>query len=566
VISFPVIWLQIKGGGNPLSTIVSVLALLLGSLAVLSTLSKTHQYLIKWQGPPLWSRERGVGLTGVYEGVQRNFYLFANLVVLMALAAILSIWSYSCITGSFVNHSPDFAGLSFAFRSINPGTGISPLDPVLLLLLGWYIWALMQTKRLRFSENARPKLPKKLPDAGAGRLFLSDDDLARCQSPVDSCLYNSITCLMITRQIFRRLLCFRSPGRYAGPGPDIAITLVVYFGAAIIALFARIRYIDHFVWNTGGILPSPYEVLFVTLLSTLVAVCFAGLIRMLVIWNALRRGVLERLESLPIRFAFSRLKGMGWMTMLRQGGLEQQWRDISRSIEAMSHLSHQPDLPLTQRLDLQSYCEALMSDVAQFRARIANPAAMRARPDYEWLARVEEKIAEFSQFLLSSILIPYWRDERTGPVESKENGAVTDSLPPARILAAEEFLAIRYISLITAVLANLRYLMTFISVSFVLAFLAWNSSSFQPHELLDWSFTILLMILGTGVISVFAQMHRNTILSRITDTKANELGWDFYFRIVSFGALPVLTWLAYQFPDFGNMIYRFIEPVVPVVK
>jgi hypothetical protein len=108
--------------------------------------------------------------------------------------------------------------------------------------------------------------------------------------------------------------------------------------------------------------------------------------------------------------------------------------------------------------------------------------------------------------------------------------------------------------------------MTFISVSFVLAFLAWNSSSFQPHELLDWSFTILLMILGTGVISVFAQMHRNTILSRITDTKANELGWDFYFRIVSFGALPVLTWLAYQFPDFGNMIYRFIEPVVPVVK
>jgi hypothetical protein len=84
--------------------------------------------------------------------------------------------------------------------------------------------------------------------------------------------------------------------------------------------------------------------------------------------------------------------------------------------------------------------------------------------------------------------------------------------------------------------------------------------------LLDWSFTVLLAILGLGVIAVFAQMHRNTILSRITDTNANQLGWDFYFRIVSFGALPVLTWLAYQFPDFGTKIYRFIEPAVPVIK
>jgi hypothetical protein len=97
-------------------------------------------------------------------------------------------------------------------------------------------------------------------------------------------------------------------------------------------------------------------------------------------------------------------------------------------------------------------------------------------------------------------------------------------------------------------------------------FWRWNCSSFQPRKLLDWCFTFFLAILGGGVIAVFAQMHRNAILSRITDTRANELGSDFYFRVVSFGALPVITWLAYQFPDFGNMIYRFIEPVVPVIK
>jgi hypothetical protein len=137
---------------------------------------------------------------------------------------------------------------------------------------------------------------------------------------------------------------------------------------------------------------------------------------------------------------------------------------------------------------------------------------------------------------------------------------------PAQILVAEEFLAIRYVSLICAVLANLRCLMIFISASFVLAVMAWNSYPFQPRPTLDWLFTGLLACLGAGIIWVFAQMHRNPILSRITDTKANELGWDFYLRVASFGALPVLAWLAYQFPDIGAVIYRFLQPGVPVVK
>jgi hypothetical protein len=61
-------------------------------------------------------------------------------------------------------------------------------------------------------------------------------------------------------------------------------------------------------------------------------------------------------------------------------------------------------------------------------------------------------------------------------------------------------------------------------------------------------------------------MHRNAILSRITETRPNELGWDFYFRVLAFGALPVLTWLAYQFPDIGNLVSKFLQPGVPVMK
>ena len=62
------------------------------------------------------------------------------------------------------------------------------------------------------------------------------------------------------------------------------------------------------------------------------------------------------------------------------------------------------------------------------------------------------------------------------------------------------------------------------------------------------------------MVWVFAQMHRNAILSRVTDTKENELGFDFYLRAASFGALAMLTWLASQFPDVAATVYRFIAP------
>jgi len=49
-------------------------------------------------------------------------------------------------------------------------------------------------------------------------------------------------------------------------------------------------------------------------------------------------------------------------------------------------------------------------------------------------------------------------------------------------------------------------------------------------------------------------MRRDPILSRITDKKPNEQGWDFYLRVASFGAVPVLTWLAYCYPAIGSVL------------
>jgi hypothetical protein len=121
-------------------------------------------------------------------------------------------------------------------------------------------------------------------------------------------------------------------------------------------------------------------------------------------------------------------------------------------------------------------------------------------------AALERALAHFGEQLLDHVLIPYWSKERTGFVESAtlleessgdkkektDNKAAALDLrkdDPPFIQAAEEFVAIRYVSLIRAVLVNLRYLMFFIGLTFILTITAWNAYPFQPRQVIDWLFT-----------------------------------------------------------------------------
>jgi hypothetical protein len=607
-VALPAISLSIWVHFNPASTIGSGLVLGFGILAGSVTFRKTQGYLgwIKSEEGPLKGQARFLYL---YHRLRVNVFPVLSLVAKTMLLALLLLWAYLCFTGS-TGFRPDpylnLVGLSFSYRCINPGSGVSPVVPVLLLLFIWYLWAFYQTWRLRFSDTGRPRLPGRVADGLDNLFFVSDEALSSVDSSRDCFLYENITCLLITRQILKRLWKFRDQGnastKVEGNAPAeadprhqdddrIDIFLILFYGVSLIlfSLFARIRGVDHFLWSTGVWLSSPYEVLIAALFFPLIVMGLAGWMRMILIWISLKQGLLERLENQPIRFAFSRLKVMGWMTMLRHGGIQEQWRDMARSLESMRQMLHQSDL--TTNADMRELEATNTNLLEQIRLLLAQPEGRRqpGQHDHDFMMRIEVEFAAFSQKLLTMILIPYWKTERIGMVASQEieelpikarcseTEAERHILPmelhagpslevPRRILLAEEFLAIRYISLVRAVLSNMRHLMMFVSASFVLAMVAWNSYPFQPRQWVDWLFTGFLFFLGSGVIWVFAQMHRNPILSRITDTKANELGWDFYLRIASYGALPVIAWLTYQFPDIGSVVSKFLQPGVPVIK
>jgi hypothetical protein len=128
--------------------------------------------------------------------------------------------------------------------------------------------------------------------------------------------------------------------------------------------------------------------------------------------------------------------------------------------------------------------------------------------------RIEQGYAEFCRLLLDGFLTPHWDQERTGqveeislPKEEKDKSKEQKPCEPSFVQLAEELIVIRYVALIRAVLINIR-----------------------------------------------------------SDTTINELGWEFYLRIATFGAVPVLTWLAYQFPEIGGSLYKIIQPGLQVVK
>jgi hypothetical protein len=591
------------------------------TVAVIATVRKTWGYWGRQGVPAGTSVVENQELTDIEKNMHNEsvFYpIFNATAVVTAIVIPVTWWCLSSDPCSSGENGHRLVGLFFAYRCLYPVSGVSPMVPVLLVLATWYIWAALQTRRLQFAENVRPVLPARSRLNSMRLMYVSDESLSDCAHPIDHCLYENIECLLITRQLIRR--------QWTNGDSYLNWAMAVLYAGLFVCFifFVKTEGVAHFL-HAGAI--QPYEVLVRGLFFPLLIVSIAGGIRMMVIWSSFRWGLLEPLERSPLRFAFSRLTNVGWMTMLRQGGMFEHWRDLARSRESMQELVRQNSLwhqdDGTESCARKQVKEVyggfrrhiallLSSGVGKVDGSDATANGAGGREDRKelracleaCLERVEDVVepkeetfrftgrdvprdstrmalfhaieldcARFAEILLHCVLAPYWITQRHCLVEAEsaapsgfEDEAEPRPIPKQpeetqgleKIHLAEEYVAIRYVSLIRAVMINLRLLMTFVSVSFVLTLLAWNSYPFQPKQWVDWTFTILLFGFGTGVVWVLAQMYRSPILSRITGTKLNELGGEFFWRIVTYGAVPVLTWVGSQFPAIGNLVSKLL--------
>src|SRR5205814_10082842 len=70
-----------------------------------------------------------------------------------------------------------------------------------------------------------------------------------------------------------------------------------------------------------------------------------------------------------------------------------------------------------------------------------------------------------------------------------------------------------------------------------------------------------------GIVGIiYAQMHRDATLSLLTDTKAGELGRDFWLRITAFAAVPLLSLVLAQFPDVSAFLFSWLQPAMQALN
>ena len=595
VVSYPIFPVLNVAIPNPAAAWFGRATILAGMVALVYSFWKTSSYAVT----------RDAASNRKFPSNPPDLYLLlVHGIAFVAMIGIPLLWIWAC-----EENNVRYVGLFFSYRCLNPLSGVSPLLPVLLLLFGWYGWSIVQTRRLRFSEQTRPRIPGGNEQGNA--FYVSDESLTSGTGGTDLPLYENITSLFITPY----LICRLTNGKLKN-WQVWAVLGVVYGSLILLCLFVlhpecmeRLLGGPKIVWTT------PFEWLVELLFFPLLLIALTGLLRMVVIWGTLRRQLLRRLEFFPIRFAFGRMSTVGWISMMRQSDLLERNREMARSMESMRQLAHNGEiresLGKNDAGELNGAYGRMVGHLADLRQSISNKGVciIDATDDADRLAAVafrqdgdiperkfedklrlmyylEDDFAFYAQQLLKFVLMPYWQNQRMESVESEErettharqvvlgktegselalhSGLIKE--PPLHICLAEEFVAIRYVSVIRAVLVNIRHLMAFVSFAWVLSMIAWNSYPFRPREAINLIFTLLFVLLGFGAVWVFSQMYRDVLLSRITRTEGNELGSEFYIRVAMFGAIPLLTWLAYHFPAVGAAVLKYLQPGIEAVK
>jgi hypothetical protein len=465
-------------------------------------------------------------------------------------------------------------GLTSA-RSVRLTSGISPLLPILLLMLGglWGAWYSLSGASL--VGHRCPILPRY----SYRNEF--QDVIAKALHP-----------LLEENQLALRK--FLDP-TYVDPA-SVMISVLVLLVCGNLAGIAPFRTLE----GRG------YEVTLAILVALLLVFLVAGIIRMAGMWGHLRR-LLQALNLFRLGSGFKALNGFSWAPLWRLGpgdGLvlrklvRQQVETVTKieelkllgspdfSEELKTHKQHVLEAwwqaeEHSTHLDTMSMLLAPIHWFSQIREQGKREThllgvylklrVMLARVTFQALAyafthngsgdNVEEGGSSdqaVAKAILPLQLLPATEQEKQ---EAREKADLAERLQVCR-----ELIASLYTNFIIVVLIRIRTLIVSVAGLYIFLLLALSIYPFQPRLGIRLSLMVLLGAIVGVVGKVYAQMHRDTILSYITDTRPGELGSDFWVRILAFVALPLTSLLASQFPEISSSLMTWLEPAMKALK
>ena len=163
---------------------------------------------------------------------------------------------------------------------------------------------------------------------------------------------------------------------------------------------------------------------------------------------------------------------------------------------------------------------------------------------------------------------PHWSTSRTWRslvhTAAQLSGQPGTKVPAERTALREMCTAI----VIRDAIARLWHNLVFVIGGVLFVFCSHTMFPFQIQQQLSEVGWIYVAVTFGAILVVLTQMKRNDILRRLTSPDPTErAGWDssFVWRVAVFALLPLLTLFTAQFPDIGQVLVRWIDPVRQVL-
>ncbi|GAC1639883.1 MAG: hypothetical protein NVS9B14_21210 [Candidatus Acidiferrum sp.] len=452
-------------------------------------------------------------------------------------------------------------------RILHFGSGVSPVLPVLLLATAFYWWFWLSLRGISLVDLRRPRLPRpeELPEDSYRISDAEAESLRQTAYPLST-------------------------------SPAQALPLV----ALAVVMFTVLDY-GHPVQTIEG---RAYDWGFTALLTFLTWIFLGALLKLVRTWLETQQ-ILAALDRKPIREAFSRLKGFSWKPIWNPGGstLRESYRVLSRALENLERLHlalhsgaqgeclakddpiHKSIVDALQKRDKISSDYHRLIGMSPQNGPVKNNGVTK-KLSFFWrslliwkhdtkrqatldciilsVEDLQRSIAAAAGALIRELLADSWKNSAN--LVASDDPREKKDIPSLCTLLAEEYVALVYVNFLVSALLRMRTLIYCGVGMYVLLLCSVNVYPFEPHPILQGISIAMLFVLGLTVGYVYSQMHRDAILSRLTDTSAGELGWDFWLKFASAGAIPVFSLLASQFPAFNNILFSWLEPALQALK
>lgn len=456
------------------------------------------------------------------------------------------------------------------WRSMNLTSAVSPLVPFLALTLGLYIWFWYSLHGLALFGPDRPRLPHRadliinVPSKGPHG---KDEQL-------DVLPMFSWECAAEPAEAVATPLA-----------PGTLIFTSVAFVALLILVYAVVREVP--VRSLGA---RTYAIVFCIWLDFCFSLILGAGWQLWRTWSKLRT-LLVFLDRIPLRRTLGALRGYSWGTVWRMSGnvLDVRYKLLSRQLESLNHLHASLEefidsFPSPDESERQSAKACLTAieethDAGTHFARwyavsyqVPQASGLRSFDEFQ------ERIAATSGLVLTTLLIPEWKKEKhslilvhaDGDKDKDGDKDERKQAPPEsgheHIRNAEELTCLTYLGFAQNILGRIRTIALGALFLFVAATLAVSNYPFDPRPALSAVLLLLFLAFGAMIVFVYADMHRDSTLSHITNSNPGELGSEFWFKIIGFGAAPLLGLITAIFPDISSFLFSWLAPGLSSLK